>query len=188
MKPERKGRVRCSAWLGCGVMAIVTPLTKQYQLNIIEAYADIVVSWDGKKLLMLKNRYGPNLVATTEALKCMAEAAPTAAWGSIRVHCSDLAKPHTPPMHLHGSGEPRGPRSGKTHRAQTRPVSPKGNRAAEQRRKHQQEMNTQSPSSQKVSRSYVRGQQPNDPSSATRPTGRGDCKPRRQAGFAAAHG
>ena len=30
--------------------------------------------------------------------------------------------------------------------------------------------------------------QPNDPSSATRPTGRMDCKPRRYAGFAAAHG
>jgi hypothetical protein len=29
---------------------------------------------------------------------------------------------------------------------------------------------------------------PNDPSSATRRTGRNDCKPRRPAGFAAAHG
>ena len=29
---------------------------------------------------------------------------------------------------------------------------------------------------------------PNDPSSATRPTGRTDCQPRRHAGFAAAHG
>ena len=29
---------------------------------------------------------------------------------------------------------------------------------------------------------------PNDPSSATRRTGRVDCKPRRHAGFAAAHG
>jgi len=28
----------------------------------------------------------------------------------------------------------------------------------------------------------------NDPSSATRPAGRNDCKPRRHAGFAAAHG
>jgi hypothetical protein len=34
----------------------------------------------------------------------------------------------------------------------------------------------------------LHARRPNDPSSATRPTGRYDCKPRRHAGFAAAHG
>jgi hypothetical protein len=34
----------------------------------------------------------------------------------------------------------------------------------------------------------VRRRRPNDPSSATRHSGRNDCKPRRHAGFAAAHG
>ena len=171
MKPERHGRVRCSAWLGCGVMAIVTPLTRQYQLTEMEKYADIVASWDGKRLLMLKNRYGPNLAETTQALKCMAEAAPTAAWGSIRAHCSEPAKPRTPPTPPRVSDALPAQRSGKARRGGTRPASQKDNRAAGQRRTHRREKNTQSPSSQKAMNSYKRVKQPNDPSSATRPGG-----------------
>jgi hypothetical protein len=86
--------------LDCGVLAIVTPRAKQYQLSAIETDADIVLGWDGATLLVLKFRGSfsreqlasidfergviPNhLACATQALEAIANAAPSAAMGSI---------------------------------------------------------------------------------------------------------
>lgn len=137
-----------------GLIAIVSPITRREVLAAVEVDADIILAWDGKELLMLKNRYGANLDRVTPVLRGMAEAAPTAGWGSVRDYCSDPAKPHTHLSRLRASGEwPVAPPD-KIALREMRAVSQRNNRRAARRSARLPQRNTQSPKSRKVVRSY----------------------------------
>ena len=58
-KPKRLPGVGSNRMLGCGVLVIATPAARKYQLDHVEQDADLMVSWDGKKVVALKNRGGP---------------------------------------------------------------------------------------------------------------------------------
>ena len=86
MKPKkqvtpRAAAVGSSVLLGCGLVSIITPQVGRWRMSRIETESDVVLAWDGKELLMLKNRYGANLEEVSPALRRIAEAAPTAGWG-----------------------------------------------------------------------------------------------------------
>ena len=169
-KTKRPKPVRWSAWLGCGLLSIITPETPKRLAHRIEMDSDIVLGWDGKKLLMLKNRGAANLKHLSAALRCVAEAAPTAAWGSLVNYSVAPAKPHTPllrPPKMDGSKESRSqrnaPREKTAGRASNNPPTPS-------QRKRRSKSDTQLRNGLKVSDSYKRGKRPNDPSSATTPS------------------
>jgi len=88
--------------LGCGLVSIITPETSLYVMRHVEQSSDIILGWDGKKLLMLKNRTEPNLKSVSAALRCISQAAPTAAWGSLVKYRASLAKLPMPPPLPHG--------------------------------------------------------------------------------------
>ena len=94
-------------------MVIVTPETPRYQIEQVEVWADIIVGWDGRRLRLLKNRRGPNLGSVSSALRCIAEAAPLAAWGSIVTYLAVPSRPLTRRVRRSESGVGRAMNQGR---------------------------------------------------------------------------
>ena len=166
-KQKRGAQVRSSALLGCNSLLIVTPSTPKYQLDEMEAWAEIILGWDGKRLSVIKWCSRLNEPSPL-ALRRVAASLPTAARGSIVNYCGAPAKLNTHLVHQRGSDGWPTERYRRNEPRENAAASLPDNRPKASLKSNRSKSDTQRSSNRKVARSYVRGaMRPNDPSSAT---------------------
>ena len=169
-KRKSGAAVRCSAWLGGGLMAIADVNAKPWQIAKVEAVVDVLCVWDGKRMVVVKSRYLPTQ-QVNQVLQRMLASGQRGGGRSKATGRGALSMRRTPHLRPPRSDEsPKAPNQN-TRRRETLAVYPRNTPAKGGRKTSRTETDTQRSSNVRAMRAYKRVEPPNDPSSATRPTG-----------------